>query len=240
MEYLLFSVIIVGGVAVQCLTGFGFGIFASCFLPLLLPMNVSVAVLAILSILINGQIFRRFRHQVRLQIVLPAVLACLAGQSVGIQFLFSADEVVLKRAMGGVLIFLAVFFAFVKNRLQLKPSFWNGIAVGICAGLLNTFNIAGPLIAAYYYFASDNNETYTANLQATFMLTSVYNFLLHLIYGNVTQQVVQFSALGALVLIPSVWLGRRLMENMEKKTVGTLIYSFVAVMGILQMITAGR
>lgn len=240
MDYFLFVIILIGGVAVQCLTGFGFGVFVSCFLPLLLPMHISVAVLALLSIVINGQIFWSLRSHVHLRAVLPTVASCLVGQSIGISILFSADELMLKRGMGCVLLFLAAFFAFVKGRLRLKASLPNGICIGIFAGLLNTFNIAGPLIAAYYYFACDNNETYTANLQATFLLTSIYNLLLHLLYGNLTPTVIGFSALGIIVLLPTVWIGRYFTKNMQKKTVGTLIYSFVALMGLLQIITASR
>ena len=240
MKYLLFAAILIGGVAVQCLTGFGFGIFVSCFLPLLLPMHASVAVLALLSIVINGQILWNLRHHIHLLAVLPTVAACLAGQSIGISFLFSADELILKRSMGCILLLLAAFFAFVKGRLHLKPSLANSICIGIFGGLLNTFNIAGPLIAAYYYFACDSSETYTANLQATFLLTSIYNLLLHLLYGNLTPTVIGFSAIGTIILIPAIWLGRHFTKNMQKKTVGTLIYSFVALMGLLQIITASR
>ena len=84
----MFLLIIAAAVIVQCLTGFGFGIFAAALLPLCMPLRTSAAVLALLSMALNFFLGFQLRRYIRPRKILPVALACMATQAWGRNFCF--------------------------------------------------------------------------------------------------------------------------------------------------------
>ncbi|MDO5422426.1 MAG: sulfite exporter TauE/SafE family protein [Eubacteriales bacterium] len=232
----LYVGILAAAAFVQCLTGFGFGIFAAALLPLIMPFKNAVAILAILSVAVNFQLGIRVVRRVQWKVLFPVVLCSFVAQTVGAKLLFSADEEVLSTVLGLVLIGLAVFFAFLKERISIQASVRNGILAGLCGGILNTFNVGGPPIVIYYLKACGDKEEYLATVQATFFITSVYNCFLHILWGNVTAEILWYAAVGLLVVIPVIFLGFRVFQKISRSQLNVLVYGMIAAMGVIQIV----
>lgn len=220
----------------QCLTGFGFGIFAIAFLPMIMPFKKAVAILALLSVAVNFQLGIRVAKYVRWKLLIPVVLCSFLAQTAGTKVLFSVNEKVLSKALGVVLIGLAIFFAFFRERISIMGSAKNGIIAGLIGGFLNTFNVGGPPIVLYYLKACKDNTEYLATVQATFLITSLYNFILHLLWGNVTAEVWKYSAIGLIVVVPVIFLGFRVFKKISQKMLNWFVYGMIGIMGVVQLV----
>lgn len=233
----LFLMVVFGGAVQQSITGFGFGIFAISLLPLFMGVRMATAVLSILSVAMNLQLTARYRRNVDWGLLLPTVVASFAGQTVSIQLLFSLSERALRNILGILLIAFALFFALARQRLKLKRQMGTSLAVGLLSGLLNIFNVGGPPTVLYYYLVARDKERYLGTLQCTFLITSLYGLGLHLMRRNITIVSLQYSALGMLAMIPGTWLGGRLFKICSREKVGVLIYTSIALLGMLQLVT---
>lgn len=221
---------------VQCLTGFGFGIFAAALLPFIMPFKSSVAVLAMLSVAVNFELGIQVVKRVRWKLLIPVVLCSFAAQTVGARLLFSVEEALLSKVLGVVLIGLAIFFAFFRDRISIRGSAKNGIIAGLIGGVLNTFNVGGPPIVIYYLKTCNDKEEYLATVQATFFITSVYNFILHVLWGNVTSETLWYGAVGLCVVIPVIFLGFRVFKRISQRLLNLLVYGMIGVMGVIQIV----
>ena len=226
----LFLMVVFGGAVQQSITGFGFGIFAISLLPLFMGVRMATAVLSILSVAMNLQLTARYRRNVDWGLLLPTVV-------VSIQLLFSLSERALRNILGILLIAFALFFALARQRLKLKRQMGTSLAVGLLSGLLNIFNVGGPPTVLYYYLVARDKERYLGTLQCTFLITSLYGLGLHLMRRNITIVSLQYSALGMLAMIPGAWLGGRLFKICSREKVGVLIYTSIALLGMLQLVT---
>ena len=112
-------------------------IFVVSLLPLLLPLQQTVAILVVLSIVMNFQLAWKLRAHVEWKTMLPTLLSGILFQSLCVPLLFLVDAGILRRILGAVLIGFALFFAFVKERIRLKKSPANAVIAGGLTGLFN-------------------------------------------------------------------------------------------------------
>lgn len=239
MTIILYFLIVLLGAVVQSVTGFGFGIFVVSLLPLLLPLQQTVAILVVLSIVMNFQLAWKLRAHVEWKTMLPTLLSGILFQSLCVPLLFLVDAGILRRILGAVLIGFALFFAFVKERIRLKKSPANAVIAGGLTGLFNTFNIGGPPTVLYYFYVCQDNEAYLATTQMTFLISSVCNCASHLAYGNLNASVFLYAALGVAAVLPGTYLGYRIFQRLNKEILGKAIYLLIGAMGLLQLLTAG-
>lgn len=238
MNFVLFFVIVLLGAVVQSVTGFGFGIFVVSLLPLLMPLQQTVAILALLTIFMNFQLAWKLRRCVEWKTMLPVLLSSILLQTLCVRLLFTVDAAILRRVLGMVLLGFAVFFAFIKQRIALRKTLPNAIAAGSLTGVFNTFSIGGPPTVLYYYFVCRDNDAYLATTQMTFFIASICNSIVHASYGNLNRTVFLYAALGIAAVLPGVWLGYRIFRKLNKNILGISICVLIGAMGLLQILTA--
>lgn len=229
----LFTVCFLGSM-IQAVTGFGFAIVAMPLLTLILPFKTAATTVTVISFILACQMAYRLRANINIRIMVAPLITTVLGRTLGVYILQRFDAAVLSKALGVFLVLLAMWFVYANGKFRIKAKTSTGLMAGLISGIFGgSFNIGGPPIAVYYFSALESKEEYNSTTQATFALSIAYNLLLHIIYGNVSMQVLKFAAVGILAIILGSTIGIAIFCKINKGVMGKIIYSFIAVMGIM-------
>jgi uncharacterized membrane protein YfcA len=237
MEYVLFFLIILIGSVIQGATGFGFGIFVMAVLPFFFPFKTCSAIVLLLGTMLNVQLAWGLRKNINFKVLLPVLAAALAGRYFGVYALMNLNDTVLKMIFGGVLILLSLFFAFKGNQVVIKPHYSSGMIAGFFSGIMGgMFNTSGPPLVIYYFSVIKDKLIYSGTLQATFFFSALFSVVLHISYGNMNLNVLKFAGIGALAVVTGSMLGLHILKRLDRALLSKIIYSFMAVMGMVMLV----
>ena len=239
--FLLVALIALAGSFVQSTTGFGYAVTCMALWPLLLPFKTATVVELITATFMTVTIAVRYWKFINWrQLVWPCVVAVCTNW-VGVQILQSSTETFLRRVLGAALMVLAVYFLFFSERLRIRPTRSNGMIAGAVAGLSGgMFSIGGPPIVAYYLNALEDKREYTATTQMFFIITTMALLVMHIRLGNVTREVLRFSAAAVAGLAVGTGLGLAVFRRLPLTTIKRLVYGFMLGMGLYILIFAKR
>ena len=237
MEIVLIFLIYIAGSFIQGITGFGFGLFVMSFMPLFVPFPEVILVVLLINVVMTAQMTYRLRSHVNVKFILVPLVAALAGRTIGIFILMNTDGAILQRVLGVVLILFSVYFAFFVGNVKLKPSWKSGTVSGLSSGVLGgMLNTGGPPLVAYYFWALPDKMAYNASLQLTFCITSFYSIVLHIIYGNMSLEVMKLSVVGIAAIFIGSSIGIWMFRKIKKEVLSKLVYILMAVMGIVLLL----
>jgi len=237
IKYILVFLICLGGSLIQGISGFGYSIFVMAFLPLIMPLKVAAVVVPIQTIFMGGYIVFKLRKNIDFKMVAVPLVTSILCAPVGVYLLLIADENILRKMLGGVIILFAVF-AFIngKNRFRVKANFKNGVIAGLTSGIMSgMFNIGGPPLVIYFLHAADETLTYKASLEFIYASKAVSVFISHLSYGNVDRQVLEYAAAGLLGSALGCFAGLKLFMKLDKKILGKAVCILMFALGLLIM-----
>ncbi|MCI8803396.1 MAG: sulfite exporter TauE/SafE family protein [Oscillibacter sp.] len=221
----------------QTVTGFGAGMvivmILSHFLDMVKAPALSSAICAGLTVMLTW----RFRKNIDLRLTLfPAVLYVAASTS-AIRFLKKIDVSFLSLAFGVFLVLISLYFVFLSNRIEFRATRTSGVVCalvsGICSGL---FGIGGPPIAVYFLAATDSKEAYIANLQFLFFVSSILNLYTRSLQGIYTADLIPLTIAGFVSINLGKRLGLKILGKLEGEVVKKIIYAFIGVSGILNIV----
>ena len=98
------------------------------------------------------------------------------------------------------------------------------------------FSIGGPPIVAYYLNALEDKREYTATTQMFFIITTMALLVMHIRLGNVTREVLRFSAAAVAGLAVGTGLGLAVFRRLPLTTIKRLVYGFMLGMGLYILI----
>lgn len=232
----LFFICLLGGI-IQGTTGFGFAIFAMPLLPFILPLKTAAVIVLLSSLVMTAQAAFQLREHVNIKLLLYSIVAVFIGRTIGMHILMNYQEDTLRILLGCTLVSLSVYFAFYNNKVKIKVSNRNGAIAGLISGIMGgMFNIGGPPLVIYYLSAAKDKMEYNATIQATFVLSAFYSMFLHLLYGNINTKVLQLSVVGIVGASLGCYVGLLVFKKISNTTLRKVVYSFMAVMGIMIII----
>lgn len=167
---------------IQGSVGFGFGLIAVAALSLFMELKITTPLLALLNLPVILYLSWRLRKSVVWEGLTPIITAMLVGIPFGIFVLVKADENLLLRVLGVVLIASAIRSAKPNGASGEGPAPkprtpWDtlvGLVVGSATGALaGAFNTGGPPLIAYVYCRPGTKEQRTATLQAVFAISVI-------------------------------------------------------------------
>jgi len=167
---------------IQGSVGFGFGLVAVAALSLFMELKISTPLLALLNLPVILYLSWRLRKSVMWAGLAPIIVAMLIGIPFGVFVLVKADQALLLRILGIVLIASAIRSARPSGPNGASPdapprTLWESLialVVGFTTGALGgAFNTGGPPIIAYLYCRPGTKEQRTATLQAIFVISVV-------------------------------------------------------------------
>lgn len=227
---------VVGGI-IQTVIGFGGSVFMMLFLPYLFGMVQGAAISSAIALGLSATLAWKFRRHLEWKVcLLPTILYLLASILV-LNYIQKIDSGILTPAFGVFLILLALYFSFFAGKVTLKAN-WKTASVcalisGACSGL---FGIGGPTMALYLVSATHDKETYIADTQFIFAVTSVVNLIVRINKGIYTMDVVPMTLLGLAAITVGKIIGLKIFNRINTNLMKKLVYGFVAISGVITVL----
>lgn len=202
MPGLLISIIVLAAAFAQSLTGFGFALITMPLVTVVLGVRTAAPVVALAALTVYTVNLVRYRRAINVREVLRLGVASAAGIPVGIWVLANADEHVVMRILGVVLVAYAVYSLLqptVRRKLSRGWVYPAGFLAGCFGGAYNT---PGPPVIVYGSMRQWPRDEFRAVLQALFFLNGVLVVSSHALAQHLSKQVLEYylCALPALVL----------------------------------------
>lgn len=221
METLLIGVVIFLSSLLQGMFGFAFVMIALPLLSFFLSMKAAVALSSLFLALIGGILAFQMKGEFFFKEIIPLILGTALGIPVGVFFLMTCDEIVVKFVLGIVLISFSSYSLLQKAAPWKLPP-WTGYLFGFCAGSLGgAFNITGPPVVLFLTSQHRSKITIFASLNFFFFITSLMVVFFHLAVGNITKDVglmfAEFMPAMVIGLLSGKYLFSRISEDKYKK-----------------------
>jgi uncharacterized membrane protein YfcA len=227
MPAILIVVIVFVAAFAQSLTGFGFALVVMPLLTIALGIRTAAPMVALAALTVYTINLIRYRRAINVPEVLRLGLASAAGVPVGIWVLSAADEDVVMRILGVVLIAYAAYSLFQPRVQQALSGGWvypAGFLAGCFGGAYNT---PGPPVIVYGSMRQWPRDEFRAVLQALFFLNAVLVVTSHAVAQHLTRLVLVYYLYAVPALAAGILLGavvdRRIDQNLFRKIVTAMI-----------------
>jgi uncharacterized membrane protein YfcA len=202
-------------------------------LSLLLPLQVVIPLVAIISMLVTGFIAWQTQARGMYGRIAALVMGTAIGVPLGMFFLDAVDEATLSVIFGGFLVAYALYGLF-KPEKKIPVNKTTGTAVGTLAGFFGaTFNIHGPLVGLYAVSEKGVSKQQIKGLIAMYMFISgVFTVIGHGIADRITWEVLRYVLVSLPFLAAGMYAGSRWFSHLDGKWIAKGIYLFVLAAGI--------
>lgn len=226
----LLAMLLAGGVA--GLTGFGFALVSSPLLLLVFDPPTVVAVMLVLSLLINSAIALDSWRQVRVRPVLSLLPWALAGLLLGAEVLqvLGAGQI---RLLAGVTVVVFALLMIWGVEIPGLGSRWGTAAAGGASGALSTSTgLAGPPVVMLFAARGFPKESFRASNAAYFLCISLAGLALFFLRDLLSASHLYLAA----ALLPAVLLGKaagtRLLLRVSDELFRRITLALVLVAGL--------
>ncbi len=135
--------------------------------------------------------------------------------------------------LGFFLMALSLYFACFSKRIVIKASTFNGLFMGIVAGLGNgLFGIGGPPIALYLFAAVKDKKQYLATIQAYFLVCNIQSILIRSYHGAFEISHVPIILVGWVAIAVGTYIGLLLFKRTPDYLLKRIVYLFVGASGL--------
>ncbi len=234
MEIIVLVLVAFFGAVVQGMVGMGYSMLCMAILPFVLPFYDLAICMKLLSLVFCAPLFGKLRTKINWKVLAMPTLVSFVGATLGYQVLIRADEILLQRLLGVLLLGISIFFLVRREAVRIRPNMVNGSITGLASGFCSgACNVPGPPLAIYYMnvFPKDK-EMYFATISATFLINGAYQIGLYIIDGNITAGGVQLAAIAAVPTIIGYFVGRKLFDRISTETVQRAVYASVCIMSL--------
>jgi uncharacterized membrane protein YfcA len=236
---LLAAVVTLFASYVQSVTGFGFGIFAMIFLPSILSYTEANLLSTVLSTLTSLVALAFVLRRVHLKNLIFPTLGCLASTYFAVAFIKSQSSEILTVLLGAALFLLSIYFFFFTDKIRIKPTWYAGLIAGVLSGILGgMFAIGGPPVVIYYMQSEREPDRYMATISAYFVLSGIISIGTKAIAGFFTATVWLCSAVALVAMLLGSLAGKLTRSKINPTHLKKLVYGFMAVSGIINIVTA--
>lgn len=233
MDAFLAGTVIFLASMLQRVFGFAFVLVAMPLLSLFLEIRTVAPLIALFLPLITGILAFRMRVSFDRRKVIPLVAGAAAGIPLGIFFLVTYSDRLIKGALGSVIVAYSAW-SLLAGRLPWKMPAWTSYGFGFLAGSMGgAFNTSGP--PAVFYVASQrwSKAETVASLNFFIFATSVMVLFFHLASGNVTAAIV----LTFIKLLPLMALGMaagsHIFSRLDEERYQKVLFALLLVMGLM-------
>lgn len=232
----LFLILIgIGAGFVQRVSGFGLGIFAMVFLPHFMPSHTDAAAISSLFACVTATYNAiRYRKNIAYKTALPMICAALISIPIAVHFSAVVSGNIFKILLGAVLILLSIYFIFFNKKINIKPTFSNGLLAGTLGGTLGgLFSTGGPPAVLYLSSATADNITYFATIQFYFCFTNLYATTMRVINGIINADILIYAAVGMIGCMAGDFIGKTVFDKLDSNKLKQIIYIGMIISGIV-------
>lgn len=232
----LFLILIgIGAGFVQRVSGFGLGIFAMVFLPHFMPSHTAAAAISALFACVTATYNAiRYRKNIAYKTALPMICAALVSIPIAVRFSAAVSGDIFKILLGAVLILLSIYFIFFNKKINIKPTFSNGLLAGTLGGTLGgLFSTGGPPAVLYLSSATADNITYFATIQFYFCFTNLYATSMRVINGIINTDILIYAAVGMIGCMAGDFIGKTVFDKLDSNKLKQIIYIGMIISGVV-------
>lgn len=233
-ELILVFVLFLLGSFVQGVSGFGFGLVVMGILPIFFTIKDSTLLVMALTLFLSLNIVRKIYKHIELKSLVFILGAALLGRLASFFILSTYGELdILKIWLGFFLIGMVVYLLLKKDRAP-HPGFLHPVVpiiLGLTGGLIGgIFSVGGPFFVFYFMLLYQDKHKYNANLQTTFLCTSLFSLVLHSFNGDLNLEFVLYFAVGLGSVLLGSTLGLKWFEKLphamiKKMAMGIVLLS---------------
>jgi uncharacterized membrane protein YfcA len=242
VEYVwLFVSLVALGAFTQGFTGIGFGIIILAGIAFTSwDFERSTVVVSLLVLFIHaGIIYSSLKQsQIRWDLVGFILVGLIFGVPLGYLFIIKLGHTPVFRLVFGATLFLLAAHELWRPRLRSGVPKALGALAGAVGGFLSgAFTAAGPPIAMYIYTQHKKPVVLKGTLQFVFMCANLWRLVNIVFLGRgITPAVVRTTAVALPVVLLFGFLGHRLSHRVSSRTFLRIVYSFIAIAGVLNIV----
>ena len=159
------------------------------------------------------------------------IVSSLVGIPIGLFFLKTAPESMIKAALGVVLIAFGLYNLIAPKLTRLrsdKLAYVFGLIAGVLGGAYNT---NGPPVVIYGTLRGWSPESFRTTLQCYFLPTGGLILVSHGLAGLWTPEVLRLYAYALPVIMLAIFLGGRVSKAVSGGRFNRIVYACLVVMG---------
>lgn len=232
-----FCGIVFAASVVQGVSGFAFGMVVLMVFPYLFGYTKSLvlaALMATLVMLYNAFLYRKtidwtWIPKWLLVYVVADLMGVLVLKRVG-------DHPIWYPLMGGIFILMALYLLWGQKIIHVQPGLSSLVVLSVLSGLImGAFGVGGPLMAAFFLEATDSKEYYLGTSQLVLGLTLAIDFLLRVINGMFTVDLVGYTFLGVVSMAAGLYIAKALVSRMDALTMRKIICLVMMADGVFML-----
>lgn len=218
---------------IQSTTGFGYAIMFMAITPYFMPYNVaSVISLATSPVGNVANVVKRIKSVNWKQVIIPMIFAT-ASTYIAIELTKNLELSTMRRILGALLFFLAIWFIFFSNKVKIKPTMLNCAIAGLVSGAGGgLFAISGPPMVLYYLSALTDKEEYMATIQTYFFFNNLVTITMRIVTGTFPSFSLIMFAATVVGLLGGVAIGQRVYSKLNGDVMKKYVYGFMALSGL--------
>jgi len=213
--------------------GFGDALIAMPLLAMVVGITTATPLVAMAASTISIMILSRAWRDVNFKAAWRLVLSSLVGIPIGLYFLKTAPESIVKAVLGIVLIGFGLYNLVAPKLPHLrneKLSYLFGFGAGILGG---AYNANGPLVVVYSALRRWSPENFRATLQGYFLPTGFTVLISHGLAGLWTPTVLRLYLYALPVIVVGVIVGEIVNRKFSVERFYNIVYVVLVLMGIL-------
>ena len=236
MQYILFMLILMFGVFVQALAGFGGTLIAMPLGIMLMGIGVTKPVMTFVA-WITGVIVvvQEYRH-INARELLKMVGVMLVGVLGGMWLTGRVQLKLLLLAYALVVAGIGIKRLFFKTKKEPSPLVQNA-ALAVAGIMQGLFVSGGSFLAVYSVAKIKEKQEFRATVNAVWAIINTIMIVTYFIDGSVTKEVLTSSGIAIIPTLVTVWLGGALTKRVKQETFLKIIYVVLIVSGAVLFIT---
>ncbi|RKL68291.1 hypothetical protein CR203_07360 [Salipaludibacillus neizhouensis] len=234
--FLIFIILFIGSF-IQGVSGFGFGIIAMSFLPFIFTIKESTLLVVSLALITALSIVAQMYKHIQWKKIRILLVAALTGRLCGFFVLDRFGEMDFLKNLLGIFLIGVVIYLFTSKApkdTKVTNETWLPVVLGFFGGLVGgVFAVGGPFFVFFMMLIfSKDKYAYSANLQATFVLTSLFTIGSHALNGDFTGNFLVYFFVGVVTVIIGSRIGIYCFTFVSQEDVKKIAAVFVAVAAV--------
>jgi uncharacterized membrane protein YfcA len=217
----------------RSLTGFGGALICVPLLALLFDLKFVIPAEAVMEVVLSALLLRSVYRQISWKELIPVVFGAAVGTLLGVYFLHSFANQLLKKSLGVVVVFfgLLMLFSRQKDTKPLHSAFGSiaGLIGGALGGMLGT---SGPVFVTYLTYQLHEKTVLRATLIGLFSFDFGWRVATFAVTGLLTEEVGQILLYSGPGLILGTLLGSIVQKRISSRRFGQVTLLIILISGL--------
>ena len=241
MEFIIY-VLLISFAATLFRSTFGFGeaLIAVPLFSLFLPIEVSVPLSVLMSIVVALTVVIQDHKEIHYSSAKWLIIFAALGIPFGLLILFYGNEFYIKIGLGLLIILYSLYALKGKNSFTLKKD--NKSILFICGFLSGVFGgaygVNGPPLVVYGNLRKWDAQHFRATLQAYFLPAGIISLIGYILKGLINPLVLKYFLISLPAIIPAIFIGRYLNRRIKGNSFYQYVYYGLIFIGIILIINS--